>query len=848
MVSEIRPEAIRGSPPDIPFRLWPRPLVWLTVAFASGILADHFSLLRFSETWLIAASAFLLLTFVIGLIRRSPLLCSPLLPLLIFFGLGAMTGRVSAPILPNPAELEPFFSRPQTLFLAEVSSPPEFYQDRVRLHLGLKKALLEDASLPLKGGVLLTLPSQNYQPGSWLPGDRLLVRLTLKRFHNFNNPGGYDYQRNQAERGLHARATLSDERLLIKLADEEGGFISTYVSLTRKALDRFRQGAMIWIHGHLDSETASLYSALLLGYRNLLPKTSQEHLVRAGVSHLLAISGLHLGLVSLTVFWLICRSIRIVSPSLLNHTSDRHIALWIALLAAILYALISGLALPTWRSAIMLVLFFGALWWYRTSDATSALATAALLILLISPASIRQAPFQLSFAAMAGLFYFYPKMLGTQTYLLEKLSRDTPLLSKILKPFSHAFWVSLAANLMVLPILAYHFHGISLAGFLANTLLVPAVGFLVLPVGLASIALYALDIPMAHLLLILGGWSLKWCMALIIRFSDLSWSFFWVGAVPVLFLLGYYSGMFIVLSRWSRRRKTAAILIAVVLIFGGYAAKDLLKSAGGAQTLQVDVIDVGQGSSTLLRFPTGETMLVDGGGFFDDSFDLGRAVLAPFLWHFGIKRLDHVVLSHDHPDHRNGLRFILSHFDIGYLWESGVTTQKQYGSSSLSKIARRRGITVRKLPEILGEHTVGECKVKILHPTADYVENRWDKEDLNNVSLVLQVDFGETHIVIPGDIDQSVERFIFHDASLPGETFLLIPHHGSDRSGSALLFDRLRPQTVAFSCGFDNWFGFPSKRIIEECRNRGIPFYRTDLNGAITAVSNGRNWDIKTVN
>ncbi len=154
-------------------------------------------------------------------------------------------------------------------------------------------------------------------------------------------------------------------------------------------------------------------------------------------------------------------------------------------------------------------------------------------------------------------------------------------------------------------------------------------------------------------------------------FAGLSWSYFWTGSISPVWLLAAYASMGLLLAPFSRKIKIAGLSGMAVLICAGLAASNYAGS-NNTGTLRVDVIDVGQGTSTLIRLPTGETMLDDGGGIPDDSYDIGRAVVAPYLWHEGVRRLDYVVLSHYHPDHALGLRFILRNFDVGSFWTSEI--------------------------------------------------------------------------------------------------------------------------------------------------------------------------------
>jgi competence protein ComEC len=751
---------------------------------------------------------------------------------------------------------------------------PEPYPDKTRLALHLHRAYTPDASVPLALGVLLNVRDCRR---IWLPGDRLLARLTLKRIHGFNNPGGFDYERVQAERGFFATAFVTDDQFLVKLNHQQDtpaeGRASALTWLN--ALARFRLNALDWINRELRPDTAAIYAALLLGFQNRVSRPQQEHWNRAGVTHLLSISGQHLGLVAIAVFWLLRRLLRLW-PKLLERSSDQHLALGGALALALLYAVIGGLALATWRSAIMLTLFFAGISCYRPLDLPSALAGAALTILVMQPFSLWNPSFQLSFGALFGIFLLYPRFAPVRRRLAavagELFARipqgcqrlcapiGAPRTRRLLAPFVDAFWVSLAANIMVLPLIAYHFHGVSLAGLAANAVLVPLVGFLTLPLGLISLALFAISAWLATPLLIAGGWSVALCERLVHFFSESSWAYVWVGELTDAWLLAFYAILGVSLAAWRLRTKACLAAAAMALCALAAWVPTALSSnvpgniaawwsqASVTHRLQVLAIDVGQGSATLVRFPTGQTMLVDGGGFYDDSFDVGRNVLAPALWHLGVNKLDYVVLSHDHPDHRNGLRFILAHFQVGAFWETGIRENSAQGpADELDHIIRRRAIPVRRIVAAPLAESIGQCRIALLHPSPPYRRAQWDGQDLNNVSLVIQLDYRDTHLILPGDVDRSVEQFLFADFHSPGKVLLVAPHHGSRHSNSPLLFTRLRPQAVVFSCGYENWFHFPDRGVLERLNRAKIPSYRTDLQGAVWAGSDGVSWEIHTV-
>ena len=755
-----------------------------------------------------------------------------------FAALGFWAARASAPVLPCPAGLLPYFQSQDTLFLGELRGPAEVYPDKVRLHLDLEGVLDGDRWKGVDGGVQVTLGESSRR---WLPGDRVLARLRLKRFHNFNNPGGYDYARAQAERGLHARAYVRDDRLMIRLATRRGGLAQGGA----RAVEAFRRQALAWARGSLDEDTAGFYAAMVLGYRRMLSKPWRERLQEAGVIHLAAISGMHLGYASLAVFFAVRLLVRYVFTGLLHRFSDQAFALWAALAAAGLYALVSGLALPAQRAFIMAALCALALASYRRPEPFSILSAAALLVLAADPNSLGSVSFQLSFGAMIGLLAVYPRLRRMEIFGRREPARWwTRAAAGIFGTLEKAFWVSLSVNLVLLPLLVYHFHGASLAGIPANVVLVPFMGFLVLPAALLSLAVFAVSARAALPFLWVADWGFQGFQVAVDWLADLSWAFFWVGEVPATGVVGFYILLFLPWRSGSWKSRAVEAGAALLCLGIAHVLWQGAEAGPSPRELRATVVDVGQGSSTLVEFPGGGTLLVDGGGFRDDSFDVGRYVLAPFLWHQGIRKLDAVALSHDDSDHRNGLKFVLSHFKVGRFWESGVHHPENEGP--LSGIARRRGVPVRRLHAATESIDMGGCRVEVLHPPSSRVKAAQGGAELNDLSLVFQIDHGDTRLVLPGDIDRETERKLFARGNGGKETVLVAAHHGSKHSTGEFILDRLRPRAVIFSCGYENWFGFPAEEVLERCRRRGIPWYRTDRDGAVFLTSDGKGWGIRT--
>ena len=863
-----------------------RPLVWLTVLFMLGISADRLfgESLPVQTHWFALSALILIAAMVVALWPRfvnsfrppssvfrsqSSALNSFAIPALLFVVFGMWASKTAA--LQFPKGIEQYLNGQPATFIAEVTGPPEYYPDKIRLSLRLLRAINGDRQTCLGAGALLSLPRKNpTSPGAFfLPGDHLLFRTALKRFNSFRNPGGFDYVRYQAEKGLHAQCFLKDERLLIKIAPTSGTSPGSIMNAIRGRIDLFRQKTLLWVQSSMDPEPAAFYAAMILGYKLLLDRNWQDHIHQTGLNHLLSVSGLHIGMVSMFVFFLVRLAVRFVFPSILNRISDRQIALWPALASAVLYALLAGFGAPTiWRSILTLAVFFGAAFMYRKADSLTILAFAALFILIPAPGNLWQIPFQLTFACVLAIIVIYPRFHRIRLAAIFPALKPNSLPGRIISLFEDVFWISIAINIMLLPLIIYYFDGFALAGIVASIFLVPYLGLAILPLGLFSVLLFAFSPTLAWPVVRCVNLLLWGCLHTIEWFAGFSWSYFWTGSFSPAWLLVVYASMYLFFAPFSRKLKAAGLGAIIVLTCGALAlGGHILRQAAGAGfarnelvagTLRVDVVDVGQGTSTLVRFPTGETMLVDGGGIPDESYDIGRGVVAPYLWHEGIRRLDYVALSHDHPDHGLGLRFILRNFDVGSFWTSGITGEDPEGRgtsshleegrsvhSHLDEIALKRKIKIRTFPDLFSDAQIGQVRVRLLHPTRDFIQH-WSKRDLNQTSLVFEICFGKTRVILPGDIGAKVEQSIIPALEGGLETFLVAAHHGSRYSSSEEFLDALHPRAIACSCGYDNQFGFPAPAVLERCAERRIPVYRTDLQGAVHAASDGRKWTITT--
>jgi competence protein ComEC len=318
-----------------------------------------------------------------------------------------------------------------------------------------------------------------------------------------------------------------------------------------------------------------------------------------------------------------------------------------------------------------------------------------------------------------------------------------------------------------------------------------------------------------------ASWAPSWRVATPTAFEMVSW---YVG------LMALYAG-----GRWRR----VAILCAL-LVAGSIGARAALTRL--STTLRVTFLDVGQGDACVVELPHGHVMVVDGGGSFDPGFDPGQEVLAPFLWRRGIRRIDLVVLSHPHPDHANGLPFIVEQFAVGEIWTNGQP-------SALPAVDRLRvAARDRKVP--LGEPRaieLGGVRVAPLGPLDERghisPDPAWSE---NDNSLVLELDYAGRRLWFAGDVEQEAESVLAARAS-PVD-LVKVPHHGSRTSSTAALVEALRPRLAVISVGERNRWGFPNGAVVERWRTAGARVVRTDRDGAVTVEVSGKGkWSVDTV-
>lgn len=710
-------------------------------------------------------------------------------------------------------------------------------------------------------------------------GDKVSFVSRIKSIRNFNNPGGFDYERFMASREVWVTASVYGDwaELFEVLEDkrEDGG------------IEAFRTEISELIEETGPGKHVGVLKALIIGDKSEISESVREDFSHAGIAHLLAISGLHIGIIAGAAFvffrWLLSRFpfflwegvgkkgaailswFPIIGYGLLAGISVSSPAHRVVIAAAvfmitlvpeegygsgdilaivvsswlllIVYGLLVGMSVctPVYRTVVAATILLMALVIEKGDDPMNTLSLTAVLILVVHPPSLFSASFQLSFSAIFSIIYGHSKLRGTKMQMERKQIRG--------KLFSF-FLVSLLTTLGTVPFVMLYYNQVTLVGLFANFVFIPVIGFVVVPLGLLSVLLHLFGI----------GWA-----SLCIHISAIVLANTLETVTPTyLEIFGFYVLIWAVLEmiaihpetsdeKERLRRKRAKVVTAIILFAGIADGYFWINQRFRHDDLRITVIDVGQGSSALVETPGGFCFLMDGGGFPGSSFDVGERILAPFLWHKRIKTLDKIILSHSDADHLNGLLHIVEHFNIKEVWTNNDGSDEMKYQEFMN-IIRENRIPHPEFKDMTIEHEINEVCLEILYPPKDFAEKgeKWRRKTNNN-SLVVKVTFGEVSFLFPGDIEAKAEKELVEMAGDKLKSVVLIaPHHGSKTSSSEAFLDAVDPEYVVISAGWNNRSRMPHWAVMKRYEERGYEIYRTDKDGAVSISTDGESVRIMT--
>lgn len=659
-----------------------------------------------------------------------------------------------------------------------------------------------------------------------VPGSRVVLDARVAPMSSYGNPGAWDYVFSWRIRGgtVWRTYSLGPRGLTV---DEVPG--------TR--LWRWREGLKTHVMALLSTEqSGALVRAMLFGDRSGLAPEVSDSLIAAGLAHTLALSGLHLGFVVLLGAGA-ARLLGWVWPGIYLYMARPRLAVLVAAPLVLGYCWLGSFSPSLVRSACMFVAWGWLLWRGRSRVLLDGLFFALVAILLVSPLSVFDLRLQLSALAVAGIVVLVPLVASMGHALkvrLAKLERRVVLaVSWGLTPLwalAGILAVSLSAQLAVLPLTAWSFGRLA-PNFLLNIVWLPVLGFVVLPLGLGGLVLAPLWPGAAELLLQASTWAQQQLLDFLAygRAAE----FFPLVTVPRPqwpSMLGW--GLLLVLAAASfgrgrrvlRRLVLPGILGMVLLLvpFGWTAWRDA--HCG----VRLDVVDVGAGQALCLTLPGGRRLLVDGGGVRSPTFDVGRAILVPWLTWGRLPGAETLILTHPHLDHYQGLSTVLETMRVrGFLfngrWPSGSARER------LEQALARQGLTAVQL--VAGDRLEldQDLWLEVLHPPL-----RWAFKDTNEASLALRLVWRDRGLaLLCGDLEaKGVAALLDAGRDLRAEV-LVLPHHGGASGASEAFYRAVSPRLAVASCRPRPGGVAPSRRVTELLDRLNIPWLDTDRKGLI---------------
>ncbi len=549
---------------------------------------------------------------------------------------------------------------------------------------------------------------------------------------------------------------------------------------------------------------------MLLGSREGIDEDQYDAFQKTGIIHLFSVSGLHVGFLLLLVGWI---------SSLLGLNKRNKFISGVVIL--LIYGTMVAWPVCVMRSILMGILGLLAYYSGRANSILNAMAIAGIITLIINPASLFTISFQLTFLATWGVVYIFP------------------ILREIL-PVKGWGWdlilLPLAAELAVLPLIAYYFNILTPVSILTNILVSYLSGAAVI-LGFIAFFLATVAPFLAPLVLYPAGLFIELILWIVAWVQSLPGAYIWVATPPVWSLLLYFIALLIGLMAWRNHayRQWQIPALGILIVF--FTLLLLPASFYNRGYLELDFIDVGQGDAILLKTPQGKFLLIDGGG--NSFYDVGRTTLLPYLHRRGIRELSLLLNTHPDSDHLQGIESVVEEISVRNIALPASLANCPAYKPLLKKAVRSR-IPVLSLQAGQEINLEKGLRIQVLHPgEQNFMKNN------NNHSVVLRISYGDFSALLTGDIEAEAMRSLLENRQITAATLVKVPHHGSKGSLLTEFYQQVQPRYAIISVGSNNLFGHPHPSVLAMLKQQNIKILRTDQAGAIIVRSDGKKMIIK---
>lgn len=620
-------------------------------------------------------------------------------------------------------------------------------------------------------------------------GQHWSFTVKLKRPHGTLNPGGFDYERWLFIEGVGAT-----------------GYVRPYPKPVLLQQDSAWTSIAVWRQNIVDRldqlqtnvPNLELIKALTIGDDNTISQDQWELFRKTGTTHLVVISGSHIGLVAGLIYFLV---LRLWAWTGILAWPPQKVAAVSAMLIGMLYAALAGFSVPTQRALIMLAIAMTAIILQRNTRPFNILAIALILVLIYDPLAVLSAGFWLSFLAVALIIYTIGGRLGKPGYI-ESLIK-----------------INWATSVGLSPLLLFFFQQVSLIASLANFIAVPIISLLVVPLSLLAVSMLYFSPLLAKVLLFPVDLALQGLCWLLVQLANIPMATITHPTPSIWALFFAIPGILLVLAPVGIPARWLGFVLFLPLVFTN-------KSQPETGELSLTLLDVGQGLSAVVQ--TAHHVLVfDTGAKFNNDSDMGKSVLLPFLRYQGISKIDSLIVSHGDNDHIGGAESLIQ----------GIATES----------------VLTSVPQQLVNYSPVKCKAAqfwnwdqvrftmLSPPPAAFTSE-------NDNSCVLKIQSKHLTVLLTGDIQAEAESWLVANYGNQLKADVLIaPHHGSKTSSTANFLQTVQPNTILIPAGYRNQFGHPHQEVLSRYKNLQEKWLNTAYSGAISITLKDDSWNVQTL-
>ena len=669
-------------------------------------------------------------------------------------------------------------------------------------------------------------------------GDEIIIKGKYIEPNTKRNYGGFDYKQYLKTNNIYGSVNVEN----IKINNKKKANVLFY--LANKLACKIEKT----IDDNLEKNEASLLKGILIGKTSDIEEETYKNFRVANISHILAVSGMHVSYIIIGCNILFEKSI------------GKRKSKYIIIAILIIYMFVTGFSPSIVRATIMGILFMISKIVYRKNDVWTSISLSLLIILVFNPYIIMDIGLQLSYIGTIGIILLQRIV---QDVLKNIKFRDKKKVYKInrkkilfISKIQEILSVTISAQLVILPFMLYHFNLFGTYFFISNLLISLIIGPIII-IGFSVIIFSCVFYPVGKIVFILLEIMIK-ILIQISQIGNLPFSKIYFSTPKIWIIVIYYIfvSLFILIYPIYTKRKISItqqrfkniislikykfkesnkksikifLIVFFIVVFLIYVFP---------KNLKINFVDVGQGDCTFVITPRNKTILIDGGGSKSSDFDVGKSTLFPYILDRGYTKIDYIIISHFDEDHCGGLFYIIQELKVKNII-IGKQNEVSTNYSEFIKTAQNKKINIK----------VVEGKTKIDIEPNIYFDILWpysntmiSEDAINNNSLVCKLNYKKFSMLFTGDIEEIAEKEILYKYSknlgVLKSDILKVGHHGSKTSSSNEFIKEISPKYVVIGVGKNNKFGHPNNGVLERLNNYGTKIYRTDEDGEISIIVN----------